>query len=118
VDIEEEPYRLTKARILQILGDAAFYHRCPLYLFMEDMGRATAVEYAAAVGRAGKGPDKSHAIAAPAITAFVRHTVRLHDSDPQLLQQLRAYLEERLSYQPHRFLLTFSEQSCYQYLDF
>ena len=113
--ITDEEYQLNSQRIIQILGDRLFYMQCPVFLFMEESAMARYVQHMGEVARGRDGncagcDDKSKQIIDPAIADFVRHTKKLYDRDPALLDDLRTYLATRLGYCPKKFVLKYNEQ--------
>ena len=92
-----EAYLLNSQRVRQILLEPAFFHDCAAYFFLLGLVRDCQI-----AGRASK-------YLLPAVTAFARHTVKLHEADPELLGPLREYLRKKLGYTPSRFVLYYKE---------
>ena len=121
--VANETFRLNSQRITEVLGDPLFYHECVAYAFMRNMARERYVQHAAEVIRAkAKGcngcDDNSKSIIDPALAAFIRHTVQLHDMDPKNLEPLATYLTGKLGYRPASFVLSYKENGDRKKLEF
>ncbi len=113
--VADQEYHLNSQRIIQVLGDRLFYVQCPVYMFMEESAMARYTQHMNEVaGDRGSDcaeyGDKSKQIIDPAIAEFVRHTKKLYDRDPALLDDLRAHLVAKLGYRPKRFTLKYKQQ--------
>lgn len=102
---------LTAEHLIQLLADAAFYRQCPVFLFLEETGRAAVIEYMSAMARrtAGQRPQPTpEQLILPAVSAVVRHLVKLHDVDPSLLLPVREFICRKLSWRPRSLILYYT----------
>lgn len=102
----DEPYQLNSQRIGQVLLDLLFFHQCVAYFFLMRLVRDCQIA----------GRELEHL--QPAVAAFVRHTLKLHEADPVLLDPLRTYLQQKLGYKPSRFVLYYKERGRHKELLF
>lgn len=119
----EEIFRLNSQRIIQIISDPAFYHQCVAYAFMQDMAHERWVQYESEViKQKGKGcdgcDDKSHSVIDPALSTFIRHTLKLHEMGDQHLDPLREYLVDKLGYRPAGFSMYYKDDGQRRKLEF
>jgi len=82
---------LTKDMLVQMLGDPVFFEKCTHFLHIKDQGIACYNKYVETMYTGCKGcGDLS--IAAPAISEFVRHSKKLLEIDPQILECVKDYI--------------------------
>ena len=89
--------KLTSAYVLELLGDEEFYLKCPAYFFMRDQGLSCSKRWLDSVFKP-KSQPREEVVIAPAISSFLRVTYAMNQADPELLQPLRDFLQEKLAY--------------------
>lgn len=91
---------LTKDILIDMLGDAEFYEKCPHFLHMKDQGLACYNAYIQRTGASDCTKCGSYAAATPALIELVRHIKKLKDVDAGILEPVKDYIGSRRPKRP------------------